>query len=228
MSTRGDTRQAAGDQRDGAPEWPGWPAGLAGWEERDVTSANDSASARPARRGCSAAPATHTDLREGNARTHHARARRAPQLRQGGAGDPRARGAGAPAAGRAHRPALRRAPVRGVLRPARPARAGREPGRRLGQPRPADGGGADRARAGLHGLPAGPGRGLRRRELQRGRRAGGRQAADTHRPRRGRPAQFRRDDAGGDQPPAHRPDIQPAVRDLSRGGGLPGQRGPAG
>ena len=37
-----------------------------------------------------------------------------------------------PAAGGAHRAALRRADVRRLLRPARPARAGRQPGRRSG------------------------------------------------------------------------------------------------
>ena len=44
------------------------------------------------------------------------------------------------------------------------------------------------------------------------------------RPRRGRPAQLRRHDAGGDQPPRHRPAVRPAVRDLARGHRQPDAR----
>src|ERR1051325_4621041 len=79
-----------------------------------------------------------------DARTHHACARSAAELHEGRAGDPRPGDARPRPARRAHRAALRRTDVRGFLRPARPAPAGRGPGGRFGQPRAADGRRADR------------------------------------------------------------------------------------
>ena len=66
------------------------------------------------------------------------RRRSAAELHEGRPGHPGARRAIGPAGHRPHRPALRRPDVGGVLPRARPARAGPQPRRRLGQPREPD------------------------------------------------------------------------------------------
>ena len=55
----------------------------------------------------------------------------------------------------------------------------------------------------------------RRRQLDAGRRARGREAPDSGRPHRGRAAELRPDDAGGAQPPAHRPPERRPPRPLA-------------
>ena len=161
-----------------------------------------------------------------DARTDHACARGQAEFRQGRAGDPRAGDARPRPARRAHRAALRRTDVGGFLRPARPAAAGRQPGRRVGQRR------RRQTAEVLVGMEAeftetftGARGRVRRRELddRRGARRG--EARRPARARRGRAAQLRRHDARGDQPAAHRPAVRAAVRHVAGGDRAPGPRG---
>ena len=117
------------------------------------------------------------------------------------------------AAAAAHRPALRRADVGGVLPPARPARAGHQPGRRLGQ--------HARQTAAIMAGARGRARPSCARRWSWSTATStppspppwSRRSCGSRCPRRGRPAQLRPDDARGDQPPGHRPAVRPALRD---------------
>ncbi len=162
--------------------------------------------------------------RGSHGRDSSTRGRRQTQLHEGGAGHPCARSAGRQPAPHPHRPALRPRPVGGVLRRARPARARRQPGGRLGHPRRPDRGHHDRPRGGPDRATAGPRRRLRRRELDARGRTRRRQARLARRPRGGRPAQLRPDDARGGQPAGHRRPVRPAVRDQPGGDRPPGPR----
>ena len=145
------------------------------------------------------------------------RRRSEAQLHEGGAGH---QGPGRPwrhPTGHPHRPALRRGDVGCLLPRPRPARAGHQPRRRVGDAGRPDRGPDGRPRADLPGGPAGAHRRVRRHQLDDGGVAGRGQARPAGRPRRGRPAQLRRHDARGDQPARHGPAERPAVRDLARG-----------
>src|SRR5579859_6562276 len=163
-----------------------------------------------------------------DARTYHPRAGREAELHEGRAGTRRTGRNWSRRADGAHGAALRRAHVRGVLRPAGAATAGREPGRGVGQPCPADRRDHDRDGAGVHRELPRAGRGLRGRQLDAGRGAGRGQAGGAAGARGGGAAQLRRHDAGGDQPAADRPAVRAAVRDLAGGDRVPGSRGPPG
>ena len=149
------------------------------------------------------------------------RRRRPAELHEGGPGRRRPPVEGRRAAPRPHRSALRRGAVGGLLPRSRPAPARPRPRCRLRQPgrsdRRPDGGARGRDRR----APAGRGRGLRGHQLDPRRGARDGQARDPARPRRGRPAQLRPVDAGGDQPGRYRPALRPAVRDQPGGARQP-------
>ena len=132
-----------------------------------------------------------------------------------------------PTAAHPHGSALRPGHVRRLLRRARPARAGHQPRGRLGQRTP-----CRPRRSWSRSTRSSTGR---RRPSPSSTatstrpsppRIVVRQAADAARPRRGRAAQLRPVDAGGDQPAGHRPALRPAVRDQPGGRRQPAPRGP--